>query len=319
MDRRGGREVIAYVLRRLLYVIPIVFGVALVVFLIFDSELFGDPAGKLLGKHADAASIARLRHDLGYDDPIWERFGRYLGDMVTFDFGRSRSYKVSIREMILRGVGPSLSITLPAYLIASLIAISLSLICAAFRGRVLDRAILVAAVALMSISSLVYIIFGQYLLAYRLDLFPIAGYERGPQGFYFVLLPIVIFVFLTLGPDMRFYRAALLEEVRQDYVRTARAKGVSERKVLFAHVLRNGFVPILTQVVVTLPFLFLGSLLLERFFQIPGLGGMVVEGILTNDMPVIRAMTFLFALLLIVAGIVTDVLYTIVDPRMRLS
>jgi peptide/nickel transport system permease protein len=308
-----------FILRRLLYTIPLVIGVALVVFLIFHSGVFGDPVAKMLGKAATAQKIAELRHDLGYDDPWYQQLWSYLTQVFTFDFGRSYQYKVKITEMLARGAVPSLSITLPGFAIATTIAVSLALLCAAFRGRLLDRTILVAAVSLMSVSSVVYIIFGQYVLAHGMGLFPVQGYERGPGAWRFVVLPVIIFVFLTVGPDLRFYRTALLEEIKQDYVRTARAKGVSGRKVLFVHVLRNGMVPILTRVVVELPFLFLGSLLLERFFGIPGLGGMTIEGVLANDLPVIRAMTFVFALLLVVGNLLTDIAYSIVDPRVRLA
>ncbi len=307
----------AYIVRRLLYTIPLVFGVALIVWLIFDSGMLGDPVTKLLGKNASPAKVAQLREDLGMNDAPPVRFGRFLKGIVTLDFGRSRQYKVPISEMILRGMGPSLSLTLPAFLIATFLAVSLSLFCAAFRGGALDKIILIVAVALMSVSSLVYIIFGQYLFGYRWQIFPIAGFD--PPYLTYLTLPIIIFVFLSIGPDLRFYRTAMLEEIKQDYVRTARAKGVSERKILFVHVLRNGLIPVLTRVVVVIPFLFVGALLLERFFQIPGTGAMVVYGIVQNDMPVIKMMTFLFALLYIVANVLTDILYTIVDPRVRLG
>ena len=309
----------AYILRRALYIVPLVLGVALIVFLVFDSGMLGDPVARMLGRHATPEKIAEYRTALGYDDPIWTRFGRYLWSIVTFDLGRSSEYKLEVSEIIRRGIGPSLAITLPAFLLATVVAVSMSVVCAAWRGRFVDRATLVVAVALMSVSSLVYIIFAQYFLAFRMRLFPVMGYESGPGATRFVALPILIFVLLTIGPDLRYYRTAMLEEIKQDYVRTARAKGVSERKVLFVHVLRNGMIPVLTRVVVELPFLFVGSILLERFFGIPGLGGITIESVLTSDMPVVRAMTFIFAGLLIVANLLTDIAYTIADPRVRLS
>lgn len=310
---------IGYVLRRLLYVVPLVLGVSLVVFLIFDSGLLGDPALSQLGKYTTAEDKAQLRHDMGLDDPLVLRYAHFVGRIASLDLGRSSEYHVQVSEMLARGIGPSLSITLPAFLIATTIAVSLSLVCAAFRGGPVDRGVVVAAVALMSVSSLVYIIAGQYLLAHRLDLFPTEGFSRGPDAWRFVALPVIIFVFLTIGPDLRFYRTAMLEEIKQDYVRTARAKGVAPSRVLFVHVLRNGMIPILTRVVVELPFLFVGSILLEKFFNIPGLGGITIQGVLSNDMPVVRAMTFIFAILLIVANLLTDIAYTIADPRVRLS
>ena len=310
---------IAYILRRALYIVPLVLGVALIVFLVFDSGILGDPVARMLGRHATPEKIAEYRTALGYDDPIWSRFGRYLWSIVTLDLGRSSEYKLEVSEIIRRGIGPSLAITLPAFLFATVVAVSMSIVCAAWRGRFVDRATLVVAVALMSVSSLVYIIFAQYFLAFRMRLFPVMGYESGPGAARFVALPLLIFVLLTIGPDLRYYRSAMLEEIKQDYVRTARAKGVSERKVLFVHVLRNGMIPVLTRVVVELPFLFVGSILLERFFGIPGLGGITIESVLTSDMPVVRAMTFIFAALLIVANLLTDIAYTIADPRVRLS
>jgi len=309
---------LAYVIRRLLYTIPLVLGVALIVWLVFDSGILGDPAQKLVGKSATPEELELLRIDLGFDDPWFQRFGRFLGNIATFEFGRSREFKLSVVQMIARGVGPSLALTTPAFLVATLIAISLALLCSAVRGSSLDRTMVVVAVALMSISSLVYIIFGQYFLGYH-GPFPVAGFAYDTRMAWYLALPWVIFVFLTVGPDLRFYRTAVLEEIKQDYVRTAKAKGVSGRKVLFVHVLRNAMIPILTRIVVVLPFLFTGSLLLEQFFQIPGIGGITVMGVLNDDMPVIRAMTFVFAVLFIIGNLLTDILYTVVDPRVRLG
>ena len=309
----------AYVVRRLLYLIPLVLGVALIVFLVFDSGILGDPIARMLGKHATAAKIAEYKHALGYDQPFLARLWTFLRSVLTLDFGRSSEYKLEVSEIIRRGILPSLSITLPAFLLATTIAVSMSVLCAAFRGRFVDRATLVVAVGLMSVSSLVYIIFAQYFLAFRLRWFPVMGYEYGAGAAAYVALPILIFVVLTIGPDLRYYRTAMLEEIKQDYVRTARAKGVPEHKVLFVHVLRNGMIPVLTRVVVELPFLFVGSILLERFFGIPGLGGITVTSVLSNDMPVVRAMTFIFAALLVVANLLTDIAYTVADPRVRLS
>jgi peptide/nickel transport system permease protein len=310
---------ISYIVRRLLQVIPIAIGVAFIVFLIFDSGIAGDPIYTLIGKKASAAQVARLRIDMGYADPWYERFLGSLWDLLRFDFGRSFQYRTEISEMIWRGAIPSLTVTLPAYAISTVIAVSLALFCAAFRGGKLDRVLLIVAAAMMSVSSLVYIIFGQFFFAHVIPIAPVGGYEHGFRALPYVMLPIVIWVFLSIAPDLRFYRASLLEEVGQDYVRTARSKGLSERRVLFVHVLRNGMIPILTRVVVVLPFLFTGSLLIEQFFNIPGLGFMVVNGVITADLPVVRAMAFLFAILYVIANLLTDVMYAVVDPRVRLS
>jgi peptide/nickel transport system permease protein len=310
---------IAYIIRRALYVVPLVIGVLLLVFLIFDSGITGDPVYNLLGKGANEQRVKEVREDLGYDRPAAERFFEQVAETVTFDFGRSRQYRTSISEMIVRGAGPSLSVTLPAFLIATMIAVALALFCASFRGGAIDRTLVVVSVAMMSVSSLVYIIFGQYFFAHTLRWFPVGGYEHGIGAIPYVILPIIIFVLLSIAPDLRFFRTAMLEEIKQDYIRTARAKGVSERKVLFVHLLRNAMIPILTRVVVVLPFLFTGSLLIEMFFQIPGLGFMTVSGVMQADLPVIRAMTFISALLYIVANLLTDVLYAVFDPRVRLA
>ncbi len=310
---------IPYVVRRLLYVIPLVLGVSLIVFAIFEAGLFGDPVLRMAGKYATVEQVDELRKAMYGDRNIFERFWDYLWQILSFDLGRSHQYKVKITEILAKGVGPSLSLTLPAFLLATVIAVSLSLLCAAFRGSAIDRTLLVTAVVLMSVSVLVYMIFAQFVLGYQLAVVPVAGYERGLGAGRYLVLPILIFVVLTVGPDLRFYRTAMLEEVKQDYVRTARAKGVSQKKILFVHVLRNGMIPVLTRVVVELPFLFVGSLLLERYFGIPGLGGITIEGVLTNDLPVIRAMTFIFAILMVVGNLATDILYTVVDPRVRLG
>lgn len=310
---------IAYIIRRLLQVIPIAIGVALIVFLIFDSGMLGSPVYLMVGKKATPESVKALEHALGYDLPATQRFFSSLGDLFTLEFGRSYQFKTRISEMIVRGAVPSLTITLPAYIISTVIAVSLALFCAAFRGGKLDKILLVVAVGMMSVSSLVYIIFGQYFFAHVLRWAPVGGYEPGLAAIPYVALPILIWVLLSIAPDLRFYRTSLLEEISQDYVRTARAKGVSERKVLFSHVLRNGLIPILTNIVVVLPFLFTGSLLIEKFFSIPGLGFMVVNGVTNADLPVVRAMAFIFAILYVVANLLTDVMYAVVDPRVRLS
>jgi peptide/nickel transport system permease protein len=311
--------VTAFVIRRLLYVIPLLLGVATIVFVIFDSGILGDRVSAALGKHATAEQIAALRSDLGLDKPLLERYGEHLWKMATLDLGRSTTSKAEITEIVKRGAIPSLTLTLPAFLVATVLAVSLSVLCAAFRGGKLDRALLVTAVALMSVSSLVYILFAQYFLAYGAGAFPISGYVRGPSAVKYLVLPWIIFVFLTIGPDLRFYRTAMLEEVRQDYVRTARAKGLPERRVLFKHVLRNGLIPVITQVVVELPFLFLGSLLLESFFEIPGLGYLVVNAVFKSDVNVIRALIVVFAFIIVIANLVSDILYTIVDPRVKVA
>ncbi len=309
----------AYVIRRLLYVIPVLLGVCLIVFVLFNL-VSPDPALIMLGKHATLKQIQELRIELGLDRPLWQQYIDIVKSAFTFDFGRSWSTRQEIFEMIKAGMVPSLTVSLPAFTLSTLVAISISLLVSFYRGKNIDRIAVVFCVALMSISALAYILFGQWFFAFKLGWFEISGYEEGfPYFIPYILLPILIWVVLSVGPDVRFYRTVILDEIYQDYVRTARAKGLSEKKVLFKHVLKNAMVSILTYVVIQLPFLILGALLLESFFSIPGLGSITLEAINSSDFPVIKAMTVLSSVAYILFSVITDVLYTVVDPRVRLS
>lgn len=309
----------AYLIRRLLYVVPIVFGVALVIFTIFNL-VGGDPTYQMLGKHANPEQIASLRHELGLDQPQYVQFLGYLKQIATFDYGRSYATKQPIVDMFLRGIGPSISVTLPAFIISVGFAVLIGLLVAYYRGRVVDRVVLVFCVIGMSIPSLAIILFGQHILAYHMSLFPISGYEESfPERINYVLLPGLIWVLISIGVEIRYYRTAFLDESNQDYVRTARAKGLTERKVYLKHVLKNSLVPILTQVIIEIPFLILGSLLLEAFFGIPGLGSMIVDAINNSDFPVIKAMATIISILFIFGQLLTDIMYKVVDPRVSLK
>ncbi len=308
-----------YIIRRLLYVIPVVLGVCLVVFVLFNVVL-GDPTQILLGKHATAAQMAEMRAELGLDQSWFIQYIDVVKSAFTFDFGRSWSTKQEIISMIKEGAIPSLTLSLPAFFIATVFSIVISLFVSFYRGGLLDKTIVLVCVGLMSVSSLVYILYGQWFFAYKLGLFEISGYEEGfPYFIPYVALPVIIWVIISLGPDVRFYRTVMLDEIYMDYVRTARAKGLSEKVILFKHVLKNAMIPIITYVIIQLPFLILGALLFESFFSIPGLGGMTLTAINSLDFPVIRAMTVLSAIAYIVFSVITDVLYTVVDPRVRLS
>ena len=222
--------------------------------------------------------------------------------------------------MIKQGVGPSLSVSVPAFVISFFVSISLALVVAFYRGSLIDRFFVVFTVGLMSISSLAYILFFQWFFAYKLDWFEISGYDFGfPNFLPYVILPVIIWVILGVGPDIRFYRTILLDEIYQDYVRTARAKGVSEKSIMFKHVLKNAMIQIITYVIIQIPFLILGALLLETFFSIPGLGGLVYNALNNNDFPVLRAMTAIIAFGVIIFNLIVDILYTVVDPRVRLQ
>jgi len=305
-----------YLIRRLLYSVPILFGVSLVVFALFHL-VGGDPALLLLGKHATAERVTMVRQELGLDKPLSIQFVDYLREIVTFDFGKSYTTREVIKDKILSGIGPTLSLSIPALFLTTFLSLTIALVVSYYRGKWIDRVALVFFVLLMSLPGLAYILFGQYILASKLGWFPISGYssnwsERG----YYLALPIIISVLLNLGSDIRFFRNSIIEEVTQDYVRTARAKGLSEKFVYLKHVLKNSMIPVITYVVIEIPYLVLGSLLLESFFSIPGIGGMTVEAVNNSDFPVLKAMTTVISIIYIITTVLTDVLYRLVDPRM---
>lgn len=309
----------SYIIRRLLYVIPVLLGVCFIIFIIFN-VVAPDPAFILLGKHATHEQIAMLHKELGIDRPFWIQYLDIVKSAFTFDFGYSWSSKQSIWEIIKAGAGPSLTITVPLFILTTITSISIALLVAFYRGKFIDKFILLLSISMMSIPSLAYILFGQWFFAYELGWFEISGYEAGfPNFIPYVILPICLYLAISWGPDTRFYRAVILDEVFQDYVRTARAKGVTELTVMFKHVLKNAMIPILTYIVIQIPFLILGLLLAEAFFSIPGLGAITIKAINTSDFPVIKAMTILSAVGFIIFQVITDVLYTVVDPRMRLK
>ena len=308
-----------FLIRRIIGTIPIVFGVALVVFVLFNI-VGGDPALMMVGKHATAQQLADIRHEYGLDLPLYVQFGHYLRDIVTFDFGRSYATRQKISDMILNGIGPSLSLTLPAFALTTVVSVLLGLLVSYFRGRMVDRVAVFLCVIGMSIPILGYILFGQYYLAYELRLFPISGYDYSfPGRFEYIALPMLLWLFLSVGYDVRYYRTAILEETNQDYVRTARAKGLPEPRVFLKHVLKNSMIPVVTNVVLQIPLLVLGSFLFETFFGIPGLGSITIDALHNSDFPVIKTMAFVISLLLIFGNVLTDVVYALVDPRVKLS
>jgi peptide/nickel transport system permease protein len=311
----------AYIIRRLLYTIPIVFGVLLITFLLF-SVVGGDVTDLLAGKSASAQTRAEIRHEYGWDKPLiwsWDsQFVNHFKNAVTFNFGKSWQDKEKIIDKIKRGAGPSLSLTVPMFIGEIFITISLALIVAYLRGTWIDAVAVFLCVVGLSLPFLSFILAGQYFLAYKMDIFPIYFWPdlSAPQ---YVALPVLIGILAGLGGGVRFFRTVMLDEMRNDYVRTAFAKGLTTRKVLFKHVLKNAMIPIITQTVLTIPFLFLGSLLLERFFGIPGLGYLTVEAIGSRDFQVINAITYIGALLFVVFNLITDICYALVDPRISLE
>lgn len=308
-----------YIIRRLLYAVPILVGVTLVIFVLFHVTA-GDPTLILLGKYATLQQMAELRHELGIDKPLLLQYLDTLKATFTLQFGRSWSTNQPIAQMIQVGAYASLTLSIPAFVLASLLAIAMALLAAFFRDTLLDRSLVVISVIMMSISVLAYILFGQWLFAYKLGWFEIAGYEYGfPDFLPYVVLPAMIWIVLSIGPDVRFYRTIILDEVHQDYVRTARAKGLANRTILFKHVLKNAMIPIITNLVTQIPALILGALLIENFFGIPGLGNITLQAINSSDFPVIKAMTILSSMLYIIFNVITDILYTLVDPRVKLN
>ncbi len=306
---------LSYMTRKLLQTIPIIFGVALVIFVLFDL-VGGDPTYQMVGKHANAKQIEEVRREYGFDRPKYVQFVAYLGQIVTFDYGRSYATKQEISQMIKRGVWPSLMLAIPAFFLTTTFGILIALLVAYYRGKWIDKVVVIGCVLGMSVPMLAYILFGQYFLAYQWGMFPISGFEPSfPGGLSYVGLPILLWVVVSLGYDVRFFRTAILDETTQDYVRTARAKGLTEKKVFLKHVLKNSMVPIVTNVVIEIPLLILGSFLLESFFGIPGLGSITIDAINNSDFPVIKAMTTLQALLYIFGNLATDLVYTWVDPR----
>jgi peptide/nickel transport system permease protein len=298
--------------------IPIVFGVALLVFLLF-STVGEDPVRIALGPHATAESITDLTVKWGLDKSLPAQFGDFLVQIVTLDFGKSYNTGEDLMDIFVRGAAVSLSLTVPPFLFGIVLNISVALLIAYFRGGILDRYSTVLFVASMSISYLVYIIAGQYVLAFELDLFPISGYDSGADAIRFLLLPWIIIVVVSAGPEIRVLRTVFLDETKSDYVRTAFAKGATETTVLFKHILKNAMIPVLTQWVIAVPFLILGAFLMERFFSIPGIGDVMITAINTGDRPILKGLTVLIAIAYSIFNLVTDVLYAYVDPRVQLS
>ncbi len=309
---------IRFLARRLAYSVPVLLGVALITLLLFHVA-GGDPVAMKLGKNPDPADVAALRAELGLKDSFALQYVEFLRQTVTFDFGRSWADDTPVREIFRRGLLPTLTVSVPAFALGALLSIAVSLAVAVYRGTPLDRGVTALSIAGISISSLIYILVGQALLADRWKLFPIWGYEYGPRAVFFVALPVLIWVAVSVGTDVRYFRTVILEEIDKDYVRTARAKGLREGRVLFGHVLWNSALPIITRLTIALPFLVTGSFLLEVFFGIPGLGSTLYTAIQNSDLPVVKAFTMLGAVLYVAFNILADLLYAAFDPRIRLQ
>ncbi len=323
-----------YILRRTLYNIPVFLAIIL---LVMAALRVTDPVSAHLGKNATEEQIRLKTESFGLDDPFPVQYVRFLGQLVTFDFGNDRSWDqdLPVGKMILDAVPPSVAVMGPTLIVTASIAIVVGLVSAFNRGRAPDKILMFVAVIGMSISVLVYIILGQYFGAYlpkqESSSWPfevaVDASAAGGRGFFFVpsnwvaycMLPVIINVVVALGYDTRFYRAVMVEETRKDYIRTARAKGASTFRVMFVHMLKNAMIPIITRIMISLPFVVTGSILVEVYFNIPGMGRTLINAINAKDFPVIQTFTALFAALFIASNILTDVLYALADPRVRLS
>jgi peptide/nickel transport system permease protein len=311
-----------YLARRILYAFPILFGVFLTTFALFYLTATPEQMARRNLSHIKNPTQQQLKDWLkehGYDKTVQQQFAKSFQELMFFQLGKSDATDEDIWTNIQERAVPSLVIGGLIFFAALLTDVTLALFLAYFRGTYIDYGGTLLCVFLMSVSYLVYLIAGQYLLAKVLKYFPVAGWASGWAAWKFTLMPMAIGVISGLGQSVRLYRTFMLGETNQDYVRTARAKGVPEQKVLFGHVLKNASIPILTSVVASLPLLVLGSILMESFFSIPGLGGYTVDAIRSTDFSVVRAMVFLGSVLYIIGFTLTDISYALVDPRVRLE
>jgi peptide/nickel transport system permease protein len=310
----------AYLIRRLWQMIPTLLGVVLLVFFLFKA-FGGDPAEILAGLNASQQTVDAIREQLGLNAPWYVQLGIYLKGIVTFDWGRSWATNESVAHLFATRLPATLTVMLPILVLDTLLALPVAMWVAYRRGSLGDRAIMIASTLALSVSFLVYIIIGQYVFGFQLGWFPVQGWSDSvvTNLTTYVPLPVMLALLVGLAPQTRLYRTFFLDELGHDYVRTARAKGMTEGTVLFRHVLRNAMVPILTNVGLALPGIFVGSFLIEVFFSIPGLGREVILAVNRSDYPVIQALTVYLALLTMLINLAVDILYKVVDPRVVLK
>ncbi len=309
-----------YLIRRLLYAVPILLGVIFLTFLLFRVVNTPEHAAiNALGPKSSVAAREEWIENNGRNLPLYRQLATHVKQLGTFDFQPSTVTKRPMGETFLAGVGPSLCVTLPGFILGLWLALVFSLYQVFVRHSAADRTITLFCVAMMSVPTMVYIIFGQAVVALGLGWFPVSGFHSGLDGVRFLVLPVCIMAIAGLGYDARMFRAVFLEEIAQDYVRTAHAKGLPATRVLGRHVLKNGLIALITLTVGQLPKLIMGTLLIESFFGIPGIGNVMVLGIQTSDEPVVLACVFLGSLFYLAALILTDFLYAAADPRIRLS
>jgi peptide/nickel transport system permease protein len=320
LQARAGGNMTAYIIRRLWQMIPTLLGVILLVFILFN-WVGGDPAYVLAGKISSAEQIENIRRQLGVDQPFYVQLWIFIKQVLTADFGASWSTNEAVSHIMATRLGPSLTVLIPLLIISTLVAIGLALAVAYVRGSLTDRAVMIVCTVGLSVSILVYIIVFQYVFAYKLGWFPVQGWG---DGFWhnlvvYASLPIIILLVVSVAPDLRLFRTFVLDEINQDYVRTARAKGVSENRIMWVHVLRNASIPIITHVMAQLPGLLIGAFLVERFFSIPGIGREVILAVERSDFPVIKAITVYVAVATMIVNLLTDLMYKAVDPRVQLK
>lgn len=324
-----------YIIRRTLYCIPVYLGILLLLMAVLQVR---DPIPAFMGKNATVEQQDQKRKEVGLDRPFLSQYATFVRKVATLDFDEPSWQQEgrTVGEIVGGGVGPTMSLTVPALFLTTVISVSISLIAAWFRGRAVDKSLVFVAVLGMSVSFLVYIIVGQYWLSYAIRSddgsfapFAISGYESITQvGLwdyltsrwpYYCLVPVMISVIVSIGYDTRFYRAVMVEESQRDYIVTARAKGASEKRIMFQHLLKNALIPVITRVSISIPFLITGSFLLEMYFRVPGVGRALITAVNQADFPVVQAIGALFAFLYLATNLLTDVLYAMVDPRVRLS
>ncbi|WP_405221627.1 ABC transporter permease [Lentisalinibacter sediminis] len=316
-------EVLQYAVRKLVGGIPLILGVTFVSFLLM--VYFGpDQTYELLGKNPTEEQIAEVRRELGYDRPFFVRYGEYLKELVTLDFGLSDSTGEPVSEMLGRSIPISLALITPGFILGNVLGILLALVAAYHRSGWIDKAIMGFSVVGMSVSFLIVIIGFQLLLSssYGLNLFPVRGWEVNSLYDYvmYVTVPTLATVFVALGYNTRFYRAVLVEEMTRDHVRTARAFGIPPGKLLYKHILKNSAIPIITRIMFSIPLVIVsGSLLIESYFGIPGVGKVTFDAITTGDQPVLKAVVGLTAVLFVITLLLTDIMYRAVDPRVSLK
>lgn len=324
---------ILFLLRKIAYGLLVLVGINLLTFVLFFQVNTPDDMARMQlgGKRVTAEAIDKWKAERGYDRPLYfnaqETGAAQLTNtvfmdsslrMFAFDFGRADSGR-DIGSEIQRRAWPSLALAAPTFIVGLGISITLALGLAFFRGTYLDFWGTVICVVFMSISSLFFIVAGQFVFSRVLQLLPVSGYAGGLEAWRFLVLPIAVGILARLGSETRFNRTLFLEEINKDYVRTARAKGLGEATVLFGHVLRNALIPILSASVAVIPLLFMGSLITESFFAIPGLGSYLIEAIGSQDFAIVRAMVFVGSVLYIIGLILTDISYSLADPRIRLQ